>query len=639
LTFIWKMWLAAPAETKKAAVAAILVGIGGVAFSLLRSFRLMTASRRLGMVDIGSETAASRWEHVRLAAQLRSFSRMMDRLDRSRRLGSAEPEATWRAAFDLVADGEERYEAIVRSLASVAVLFGLAGTVLGFARLVEPMLAIQQNGAPASLTAELGGAFLATLAGIFGAVLILLFAVPWLRRAEDTWLTAVEDIGRLVLIPSLPRPPTRIQDVVLEELKRRLETVKDGWVEALSEPAKQLAGIATSASSSVDKLASALKGVTPETLNELATSARSMKTSANAMAKSATRYEVASTEVGKVSAELEKALLEFQAVLNANSAKVQAVEKSVTGAQEQVKRTGDAIEGSITSMAGRFADLASTVRDRMAEEAGMFDNAKQTSASINAELQELNKAAKELYDGARNVTLSSAAVKNAVSPLPADLKGALDTWLADFQRRESLLFAQLRERFESLAEVSRNLTAASQRIANLNIAHQEPPPRSEFSSSQRGSGAPNATSGVERALTDVNFPESKSQPSSYRIGDEPSNESSPGLHTETSVSIESKDPSSVDASGAPSESDHQIVSNGIDDRDENTGRMAEGRTNSESSGRAHRVGLEASSPFKETEGEVSVPLSTPASQPADLPNEKQAFEPPRRPGWFRRIVG
>ena len=254
------MWLAAPAETKKAAVAAILVGLGGVVFSLLRSFRLTAASERLGKIDIGSETAASRWEHVRQAASLRSFSRMMDRLDRSRRLGSAEPEATWRAAFDLVADGEERYEAIVRSLASVAVLSGLAGTVLGFARLVEPMLAIQQNGAPASLTAELGGAFLATLAGILGAVLILLFAVPWLRRAEETWLTAVEDIGRLVLIPSLPRPPTRIQDVVLEELKRRLETVKEGWVEALSEPAKQLAGIATSASSSVDKLASALKG-------------------------------------------------------------------------------------------------------------------------------------------------------------------------------------------------------------------------------------------------------------------------------------------------------------------------------------------------------------------------------------------
>ena len=314
------------------------------------------------------------------------------------------------------------------------------------------------------------------------------------------------------------------------------------------------------------------------------------------------------------------------------------MEKSVTGAQEQVKRSGDAIEGSITSMAGRFADLASSVRDRMAEEAGMFDNAKQTSASINAELQELNKAAKELYDGARNVTLSSAAVKNAVSPLPADLKGALDTWLADFQRRESLLFAQLRERFESLAEVSRNLTAASQRIANLNIAQQEPPPRSEFSSSQRGSRAPNPTSGVERVFTDVNFPESRSEPSPYHTGDEPSNESSTGLHAGTSVPIESKVSSSVDAPGAISESDHQIVSNSIDDVNENTVRVANRPTNAEFAGRTHGVSPVVNSHFNETAVEVSATLATPASQPAGLPNEKQA-EPPRRPGWFRRIVG
>jgi len=387
---------------------------------------------------------------------------MMRRLNKARQVGSSEPEATWRAGFDLVADAEERIEAVIRSLASVAVLFGLAGTVLGFARLAGPLLAIQRGASSISISSELSGAFLATLAGILGATMILLGAVPMLRSAEETWLSAVEDVGRLVLVPSLPRPLTKIGDVVLEELKRKLDAVRDAWVSVLVEPARHLSSLASSAQASVGKLGEALSGIGPETLKELASSARSMKTSANSIAKSSAYYESSIVDLGKVSAALGGTLGDLKGALIDNNSRVERMEQTLAGAREEVERQGEALAASLNSMASEFGSLEASVLKRMEQESGIFDKAGQTVEAVEEHLKQLAKGAQELFSSARNVTLAASALKDAVTPLPTDLATALDKWLTMFQREEGALFSQMRD---SLAEVSLNLTKASAWIA------------------------------------------------------------------------------------------------------------------------------------------------------------------------------
>lgn len=459
------MWLAAPFETRDAAAVAILVGIAGLSYSLLQYYRLVRASRELSKIEISPDQPDANWELAEKAIALPSFVRMMDRLNRSRRVLSGEPEATWRAAFELVANAEEENEAIVRSMASVAVLVGLGGTVLGFARLTGPLLLIQQGSVSASLTSELSGAFLATLAGIFSAILILIGAVPLLRRAEEIWLGAVEDIGRIILIPLLPRPPTKIQDAALEELKRRLDSVKQAWVEALGEPARLLSGIASSAQGSVEQLTRALAGINSEALGDLSTSARSVKNSTNSMAKSVARFEKSAAELGEISGEFERALGELQRSMIANTQRVEGMERSLASAEAEVRKQGEGISLAMASMKDKFVDLAEVVRHRTAQETTIFESARRTADSIDQQLQQLSRAAQELYVSARNITLSSSAVRDAVTPLPKDLAAALRTWLEVFQRKETLLMEQIRERLESFAEISRSLMQASERIA------------------------------------------------------------------------------------------------------------------------------------------------------------------------------
>ncbi len=455
------MFLGAPDETRYAAILALSVGIVGLAWSLSRSYQLRRASNRLRAIEPSADSE-SNWERVETVVTLTSFLRMMKRLNRARQAGSSEPEATWRAGFDLIADAEERIEAAIRSLASVAVLFGLAGTVLGFASLAGPLLAIQRGVSSISISSELSGAFLGTLAGIFGAATILLGAVPVLRSAEEAWLSAVEDIGRSVLIPALPRPLTKIGDIVLEELKRKLDAVRDAWVSALAEPAKLLTNLASSAQSSVGQLGEVLSGINPETLKELASSARSMKTSANSIAKSSTYYESSIGELSKVSAEFERTLGDLKTAFTDNSSRVERMELTLTGARNEVERQGEALAASLNSMASKFESLEASVLKRMEQESGIFNKAGQTVEAIDEHLKQLAKGAQELFSSTRDVTVAASALKDAVTPLPSDLATALNKWLTTFQREEGALFAQMRE---SLVTVSLSLTRASEWIA------------------------------------------------------------------------------------------------------------------------------------------------------------------------------
>jgi biopolymer transport protein ExbB/TolQ len=391
------MFVGAPAETRYAAILALEVGIAGLAWSLVRRYQLRSASHHLRAIEPSADSDAN-WERVANAVSLVSFRRMMKRLNRARQVGSSEPEATWRAGFDLVADAEERIEAVIRSLASVAVLFGLAGTVLGFARLAGPLLEIQRGASSISISSELSGAFLATLAGIAAATMILLGAVPLMRAAEDTWLSAVEDVGRLILIPSLPRPLTKIGDIVLEELKRKLDAVRDAWMSALLEPARELSSIASSAQVSVGKLGEALSGVGPETLKELAGSARSMKTSANSIAKSSAHYESSITELGKISSALEGTLGGLKGALTDNNSRVERMEQTLAGAREEVERQGKELAASLNSMASAFGRLEASVLKRTEQDSGIFDKAGQTVEAVEEHLKQLAKGCNAVAD-------------------------------------------------------------------------------------------------------------------------------------------------------------------------------------------------------------------------------------------------
>jgi hypothetical protein len=398
-----------------------------------------------------------------------SFNNMMVRLNRARQVDNSEPESAWRATFDLLANAAEQHEAIVKSLASVAVLLGLAGTVLGFARLAEPLLNIRQGAAPISITNELAGAFIATLAGILGAALILLAAIPILRVAQDHWLEAVEGVGRLVIIPSLPRPPTKIQDIILEELKRRLDTVGQAWTAALVQPAEQLTAVARASRSSVEMLTQALNAIPPETLKDLASSARSIRTAATSIAKSSVNYESSAGEVAKVASAFEGALRDFTSGVATNTNKIEAMRQTLTDANAEVRSHGQAVVTSVSSMTTSFKDLTTIVGDRMVQESRILDSAERATGNIDAHLQELNKAMQELYSGARELMLSSSAIKDAITPLPRHIATGLAKWLEAFQREEALVFGQFRARLESLAGVSANLSKAAEALASMNL--------------------------------------------------------------------------------------------------------------------------------------------------------------------------
>jgi biopolymer transport protein ExbB/TolQ len=469
MDFIIHMWHTAPTETRVAALLALLTGLFGVFWSLFRYVQLETASRRLNSIEVSPDNAESNWNLVQGLKSISSFNQMILRLNRIRQVGNSEPESAWRAAFELLANAAEQNEAIVKSLASVAVLLGLAGTVLGFARLAEPLLSIRQGAVSVSITNELAGAFVATLAGILGAAFILVGAIPILRTAQDNWLEAVEDVGRLVIIPSLPRPPTKIQDIILQELKRRLDTIAQAWTSALAQPAEQLSAVARASRSSVEKLGEALNAIPPETLKDLATSARSIRAAATSIAKSSANYQSSAGELAKVASAFETALRDLTIGMATNTSKIEFMRQVVSDSNGEIRFHGNAVVTSVGSMAMSFKELATTVGERMAQETKILESADRSTANIAAHLQELNKTAQELYIGARELMLASSAVKDAVTPLPEQNAAALAKWLQAFQREEELVLGHFRTRLESLADISTNLSKAAEALASIDL--------------------------------------------------------------------------------------------------------------------------------------------------------------------------
>src|SRR5262249_36902753 len=155
------------------------------------------------------------------------------------------------------------------------------------------------------------------------------------------------------------------------------------------------------------KLGEALNAISPDTIKDLANSARSMRTAATSMTKSSANYESSAGEVAKAASKFEGTLRDLTSAMVNKKSKIEGMRQTLCDANADVRSHGQAVVTSVSSMATSFKDLATIVGDRMAQETRILESADRATGKIDAHLQELNKAAQELYSGARELTLSS----------------------------------------------------------------------------------------------------------------------------------------------------------------------------------------------------------------------------------------
>ena len=123
----------APSQTQWAAFLAASAGLVGLTLAVARARHLRQSCHHLASIT-------PEWDAFAAVTKPSGFRQLMARLERARAASGSEPEQVWRAAVDALLAGEEQWESFVRSLISVAVLLGLAGTVLGFMNIAPTIM-------------------------------------------------------------------------------------------------------------------------------------------------------------------------------------------------------------------------------------------------------------------------------------------------------------------------------------------------------------------------------------------------------------------------------------------------------------------------------------------------------------------
>lgn len=454
--------LAAPGPTQLAALLALAVGVAGFLLAALRALYLGAASRRLAR-------SKAEWETLATITKPQGFRRLMEYLERSRSATGSEPQEVWRAALDQLMAREEQWEGFLRALISVAVLLGLLGTVLGFMSLAPALTrhALDQ------LDAKLGGVFIGTGAGILSALLIYLVALPWLRSATVSWAACVEDAGRIALLPLLPRPPTKIQDLVLDELTRRLDAVAQAWVSTLAEPARALRDEVGAAATSVQQISDALRAVeiTSGDLKALAASARGMGTAAKSMVESSMQFATGAQHLDTVAGGFGQQLGSLATVIETNRTQTAALGQTLAEGRAVIEREGTELHAALARIAENFEQLAGLVHSRMNEEAGVSQEARRAVERLADVVASTEKALAEMADNAHEMNLAAAKLATSAGEtqdrIVKSLQEHLERWTSAQQLLMQPIARQLTGLPEALGEAREHLKSAAESVSQI----------------------------------------------------------------------------------------------------------------------------------------------------------------------------
>lgn len=433
-----ELFLIAPVGTRILAASALASGLVGTILAVWRAIFLLAAAVRLRAVldakgghveaNSGHESA---WDALTECKTPSAFKDTLWRLERERAASTSAPEDTWRAAFELVVSNEARWEAHAKAFASAAVLLGLFGTVLGFAELSSEIMPFAAGPPISRLRVQLGGVFIATLSGISGSLLVLLFGSPFLRTAVDRWANVVEDIGRLVLVPSLPRPPIKVQDVVVQELGRRLDAIASTWKAALEPVAQAFQQLIDDATESVKKMREAFAGVrvSVEDLKELGNSSKKIRVAAESIEKSAGTYASSVERLSGVADRFDRPLVALTLELTEQNAKLAALEQAVRAASGDIQASGETLRIRVDEMSSKFVLLTNIVSTKVEQDSRVARQAAESIAAIHTHLVALSGAQQRMLEEANRMSLAIAGIADVadrtLSPLPQQLGNAL----------------------------------------------------------------------------------------------------------------------------------------------------------------------------------------------------------------------
>ncbi len=457
-----------PPATLYAGIVALSIGLFGLGAAIWRTERLWKGVREL-------QGTRPQWDAIAALNVTPAFSAAMRRLKSIRDAVSSEPEEAWRATFDLVISGERWWETLVHSLSSLAVLVGLMGTVMGFLGLEIQLGPHEQP----KLAAQLPKLFSATFCGIIGAALILGLGLQILRTAIDSWANAVEDIGRLVLLPALPRPPiripSRIQEIIITELTNRLDTVAKAWHDSLAGPANSLQNLVSSANSSIQEIHRALEDVkiSAQDLSDFATSARQIKAASASMAKSATAHASAGAQFSSVAINFEKSLGGLSDAVKESTARLRLLDESVGVAGNEMRAQGQTVTKAVEEMATEFKGLSNVVTDRMQQEVQVARDARDAVAAVHQQLSALKSVQEALGANADKMSLAAGALKSAADDslreLPISVSAELAGALKRIEHQHQLLLDEAKDQLTRSAagssEAATKLGSASGQIA------------------------------------------------------------------------------------------------------------------------------------------------------------------------------
>lgn len=434
---------------KTCAVFAALIGLVGMLLGMGRCrFLTASAARLTSAVDKARRDNASSSSVESLTAVRcpRAFGPVLTRLQALRASPVAAPEDVWQAAVGHLERSEWRWEAFLRSLATTAVLVGLIGTIAGVADLSgglfhEPATAGRTASAvarPAPTTSEeaarrIPGVFLGTLGGILGTLLASLAGLPLLRRGVDRWLIAVEDAGRLVLLPALPRPPVAIQDLVLDELQRRLDVIARAWEDSLRQPAAALRETAEAAVVATRQVVSTFETIRlgAEDVHAIGQSAVQMREAAQAFTLSADVYTRGAEASARATAELAAtlpALADAAAALITQAGRFETV---IDTGRVSIERAATDLREGIDALTRQSQSLDNAVRERHEQESRFLAGAERSLEQVAARLASLAESERRVFDQLR-----------AVGDIVATLDERLAHALRDLPDRVTRAFAE-----------------------------------------------------------------------------------------------------------------------------------------------------------------------------------------------------
>lgn len=487
LGLISSIYVQAPAATRWVARLSLLLGLTGIGIAFVRGLYLCHVTKKLREIlsstnlrAIGQAPGREEKDLDDLWGELlgmrvpRTFRDALSRMDRARSRPVGLPEEAWRGAYEHILGGESRWETLVRGIASAAVLVGLLGTIVGFADISGNLVILSEGalvqsaaaekttlGASTLLRSKLGGVFISTISGISASLLILLVGAPILRSAADQWLGVVEDAGRLIIVPALPRPPTRIQDALVEELQRRISTVAAAWESSLRGPAASLAEVAENSRRSVETAVQAFNGlrVSVEDLKELGKSAKRIREAAQSIEDTAKAYVTASDRLGLAVGKLEETFPALSTGLKAVGEKLGGLEIAVTSGTGSVTKSGDALQKAVTQMSGDFQRLQKAVTSRHERESVFLEHTQRTVELIQERLKGLEIVEQEIKGEAERMKLAVSSVALAIErnldPLRDTIAGAISKTFGELLiRHENILVEAIHQIQQEAAETA-----------------------------------------------------------------------------------------------------------------------------------------------------------------------------------------